>query len=39
MYYAYKRLSIFVGTWYHLNAGGDDFYIRLLFYNLNLTCD
>ena len=23
----------------HLNAGGDDFYIRLLFYNLNLTCD
>ena len=23
---------------YHLNVGGDDFYIDLLFYNLNLRC-
>lgn len=26
----------FVGHQYHLNVGGDDFYIDLLFYNLNL---
>lgn len=28
----------FLGNQYHLNAGGDDFYIDLLFYNLNLRC-
>lgn len=26
----------FLGHQYHLNVGGDDFYIDLLFYNLNL---
>ncbi len=26
----------FLGNQYHLNVGGDDFYIDLLFYNLNL---
>ena len=28
----------FVGNQYHLNVDGDDFYIDLLFYNLNLRC-
>ena len=28
----------FLGHQYHLNIGGDDFYIDLLFYNLNLSC-
>ena len=28
----------FLGNQYHLNVGGDDFYIDLLFYNLNLCC-
>lgn len=28
----------FLGNKYHLNVGGDDFYIDLLFYNLNLRC-
>ena len=28
----------FLGNQYHLNVGGDDFYINLLFYNLNLRC-
>ena len=28
----------FLGNQYHLNVGGDDFYIALLFYNLNLRC-
>ena len=28
----------FLGNQYHLNGGGDDFYIDLLFYNLNLSC-
>ena len=28
----------FLGNRYHLNVGGDDFYIDLLFYNLNLRC-
>lgn len=28
----------FGGNQYHLNVGGDDFYINLLFYNLNLRC-
>lgn len=28
----------FIGHQYHLNVGGDDFYIDLLFYNLNLRC-
>lgn len=28
----------FLGKQYHLNVGGDDFYIDLLFYNLNLRC-
>ena len=28
----------FMGNQYHLNVGGDDFYIDLLFYNLNLRC-
>ena len=27
-----------LGNQYHLNVGGDDFYIDLLFYNLNLRC-
>lgn len=28
----------FMGNQYHLNVGGDDFYVDLLFYNLNLRC-
>ena len=28
----------FLGNQYHLNVGSDDFYIDLLFYNLNLRC-
>lgn len=28
----------FLGNPYHLNVGGDDFYIDLLFYNINLRC-
>ena len=28
----------FLENQYHLNVGGDDFYIDLLFYNLNLRC-
>ncbi len=28
----------FLGHQYHLNIGGDDFYIDLLFYNINLRC-
>ncbi|MBR6517437.1 MAG: DUF1016 family protein [Bacilli bacterium] len=28
----------FVGNQYHLVVGGDDFYIDLLFYNINLRC-
>ena len=28
----------FLGNQYHLNVGGDGFYIDLLFYNLNLRC-
>ena len=28
----------FLGNQYHLNVGGDDFYIDLLFYNLTLRC-
>lgn len=28
----------FLGNQYPLNVGGDDFYIDLLFYNLNLRC-
>lgn len=28
----------FLGNQYHLNVGGDDCYIDLLFYNLNLRC-
>ena len=28
----------FLGNQYHLNVGGDDFYMDLLFYNLNLRC-
>lgn len=28
----------FLGNQYHLNVGGDDFYIDLLFYNLILRC-
>ena len=28
----------FLGNQYHLNVSGDDFYIDLLFYNLNLRC-
>ena len=28
----------FLGNQYHLNVGGDDFYIDLLFYNLNPRC-
>ena len=28
----------FIGNQYHLNVGGDDFYIDLMFYNLNLRC-
>ncbi len=28
----------FVGNQYHLNIAGDDFYIDLLFYNINLHC-
>ena len=29
----------FIGNQYHLNVGGVDFYIDLLFYNLNLRCE
>lgn len=29
---------LFLGNQYHINVGGDDFYIDLLFYNLNLRC-
>jgi len=28
----------FVGNQYHVNVGGDDFYLDLLFYNINLRC-
>lgn len=28
----------FLGNQFHLNVGGDDFFIDLLFYNLNLRC-
>jgi hypothetical protein len=28
----------FLGNQYRLNVGGEDFYIDLLFYNLNLRC-
>ena len=28
----------FLGNQYHLNVGGDDFYIDLLFYNIKLRC-
>jgi len=28
----------FVGRQYHLEVGGEDFYVDLLFYNLNLSC-
>ncbi|MBQ9763011.1 MAG: DUF1016 family protein [Phascolarctobacterium sp.] len=28
----------FLGNQYHLNIGGEDFYLDLLFYNLNLRC-
>lgn len=28
----------FLGNQYYLNVGGDDFYIDLLFYNINLRC-
>jgi len=28
----------FIGNQYHLNIGGDDFYLDLLFYNLKLRC-
>ncbi|MBQ9151491.1 MAG: DUF1016 family protein, partial [Clostridia bacterium] len=28
----------FLGNQYHINVGGDDFYMDLLFYNLNLRC-
>lgn len=28
----------FVGNQYHLSVGGDDFYVDLLFYNINLKC-
>ncbi|MHB1485642.1 MAG: PDDEXK nuclease domain-containing protein [Saccharofermentanales bacterium] len=28
----------FIGNQYHLEVGGEDFYIDLLFYNLNLRC-
>ena len=28
----------FVGSQYHLEVGGDDFYIDLLFYHLKLRC-
>ena len=28
----------FLGNQYHINVGGNDFYIDLLFYNLNLRC-
>ena len=30
--------SAFLVNQYHINVGGDDFYIDLLFYNLNLCC-
>lgn len=32
------RAFAFLGNQYHLNVGGDDFYVDLLFYNLNLRC-
>ncbi|MEG0848189.1 MAG: PDDEXK nuclease domain-containing protein [Niameybacter sp.] len=28
----------FIGNQYHLNVGGDDYYLDLLFYNLKLRC-
>ena len=28
----------FLGNQFHINVGGDDYYIDLLFYNLNLQC-
>lgn len=28
----------FLGNQYHLNIGGEDFYIDMMFYNLNLRC-
>lgn len=28
----------FLGNQYHLEVGGEDFYLDLLFYNLNLRC-
>ena len=28
----------FLGNQYHINVGGDDYYIDLLFYNINLRC-
>ena len=28
----------FLGNQYHINVDGDDFYIDLLFYNINLWC-
>ena len=28
----------FLGNQYHINVGGDDYYIDLLFYNINLQC-
>ena len=28
----------FLGNQYHLNVGGEDFYLDLLFYNLKLRC-
>ncbi len=28
----------FLGNQYHINVGGDDFYIDLLFYNISLRC-
>ena len=34
---AWNRFA-FLGNQYHLNVGGEDFYIDLLFYNLNLRC-
>ena len=34
----YPPYKTCLGNQYHLNVGGDDFYIDLLFYNLNLRC-
>ena len=28
----------FLGNQYHINVGGEDFYIDMMFYNLNLRC-